>query len=205
MNMINLERKHLHALLRLSGTPLQEHAEDVSMHRSNLAGSLRGSRAIPKEIRAKLMEHAGFKHGLPDKDRVHYWVTGRNESHLAEALKVFFPKGGSCIHLKDLECQDGKQAVTVLFNEVIRVVVVSRAGVARFDISELSDQPFSVSLLQVENLSDWVENRIDILAFDLSTGKQTYGWTDVVKAAQATGKTIGDLMAIILYDRLKAA
>lgn len=205
MDMVNLERKHLHALLRLSGTPLHEHANDVSIHRSNLAGSLRGARAIPKDVRIKLMEHAGFRHGLPDKDRVHFWVTGRNEIHLSEALAVFFPKGGHCLHLKDLDGRDGKQAVTILFNEVIRVIVVSRAGVPRFDVEQLTDTPFTMGALAVDNLGDWIANKIDILSFDLATGKQSYGWTDVVKVAQATGKSIGDLMALILYDRAKVA
>lgn len=91
MNEIDMEL--VKALISMSPKTTREIAQRIDMKQPNMMSALSGSRPLPKNKVAPLLELLGIPNGEPALNKVHFWVVGLDLAPLQYAISHFFPKG----------------------------------------------------------------------------------------------------------------
>lgn len=91
MNEIDMEL--VKALISLSPKTTREIAQQIDMKQPNMMSALSGSRPLPKNKVAPLLELLGIPNGEPALNKVHFWVAGLDLAPLQYAISYFFPAG----------------------------------------------------------------------------------------------------------------
>lgn len=207
----------LHALCKLLPQSFAEIAERVGINKSNLVAALAGRRAMPASVYEALLELAGLENGVPETQRVHFWVvTPRAGSlnDLEKMLSLFFPHGGEVaivlpqgIGPQDLRRMDHIWALT---DGKVRLVV-RRTFLSLFDLTPwaIEERLTGVKvkgggwqqggMLPVARYSDWQHGNVSVPQFDAAwTGQPLpepeYRWEDVVRLALEHGLSPRDLI-----------
>ncbi|MES2662913.1 MAG: hypothetical protein V4629_06390 [Pseudomonadota bacterium] len=135
MNEIDIEL--VKALINLSPKTTREVADLIEMKQPNMMSALAGTRPLPKNKVAPLLELLGIPNGEPSFTKVHFWVAGVDLSPLQYAISKFFPVGAL---IGGLWRQGGgiwdmtralDQQIFVIYDERCRVVV-KRTGLGTF-------------------------------------------------------------------------
>lgn len=131
--MSEIDMALVKALINVSPKTTREIAKHIDMMQPNLMSALSGSRPLPKNKVAQLLELLGIPNGEAAFDRVHIFVVGLDLSPLQYAVDNFFPEGAE---LAGLWRQGGgvwdlsralDQQMFVIYDQR-RWVVVKRTG-----------------------------------------------------------------------------
>ena len=91
--MNEIDMTLIKALINLSPKTTREIAQQIDMMQPNLMSALSGSRSLPKNKVAPLLEILGIPNGEPAFNQVHFWVVGQDLAPLQYAVNQFFPEG----------------------------------------------------------------------------------------------------------------
>lgn len=207
----------LHTLCKLLPQSFTEIAERVGMNKSNLVAALVGRRPMPASAYEALLELAGLGSGIPDTQRVHFWVvTPRAGSlnDLEKMLPLFFPQGGEVAIVlpqgmgpQDLRRMDHVWAIT---DGSVRLVV-RRTFLSLFDLTPwaIEERLPAVKvkgggwqqggMLHVARYGDWQQGDVSLQQFDATWAGQPlpepeYSWQDVARLAMEQGLSPNDLV-----------
>lgn len=209
----------LKALINLSPKTTREIAQQIDMMQPNLMSALSGSRPLPKNKVAPLLELLGIPNGELAFNQVHFWVVGLDLAPLQYAVAQFFPKGAE---LAGLWRQGGgvwdlsralDQQLFVLHDQR-RWVVVKRTGLGTLMPTAKAIGPETIDGLRWRGGKVGAESMLAISADqylrwsqgeDISTdaliqvvgAESGIGWPEVVQMMIALGITPAGAMDII--------
>lgn len=207
------------ALINLSPKTTREIAQKIDMMQPNLMSALSGSRPLPKNKVAPLLELLGIANGEPALNKVHFWQAGLDLSPLQYAVSKFFPDGAQ---IGGLWRQGGgiwdmsralDQQMFVIYNERCRVVV-KRTGLGTFIPTAKAIGPETIAGLKwrggkvgaetmisipTEKYQQWLKgDDISIEGLVSAIGADSeVGWQEVVQMMVDLGLTPSAAISII--------